>query len=305
MTENKSIKCQDCGALADMIGNIPASDTFAGRKLPELLQGGGLYRCQKCSLGFRWPRLVKDELDILYAGGSEVTWSANQDTRRDWRIARRWLKSNLPVDASILDVGCFDGGFLDPLTTIYHCYGIEIHPGARERAKEKNIQIVGGNFSDFHGKFDCITAFDVIEHMEYPARFLEQGLSCLAPSGRFLISTGNLDSFSFWLMGSRYWYCTIAEHISFISPAWIRPQATRHKLEVENIIFFSHEDHGLWQTVIQTTANMIYRFWPKLMRQLRRMGLGGKDVRKHPELVDHPPPWLAARDHFLVVLRKP
>lgn len=42
-----------------------------------------------------------------------------------------------------------------------------------------------------------------------------------------------------------------------------------------------------------------------LMVWLRRRDFGGMAVGEFPELAEHPPPRATAKDHFLVVLRKP
>ena len=288
-----------------LIGPIPAADAFAGRVLPKPLKGGDLYRCPKCHLGFRWPRLTKEELDRLYAEGKEDTWSQGADSRRDWQLARDYLIRILPEGASVLDVGCFDGGFLAPLSKRFKCHGIEIHPGARKRAEEKGISIIGADFSEASGTFDCITAFDVIEHVESPRRFLDKMLDHVAPRGRLLISTGNMDCWSWRLMGSRYLYCTFAEHIAFISPKWARFHAKLYGLEIEHIAFFAHADYEWHQFLRGAALNLVYRVLPGVMRYLRKKGFGGHDAARFPELADYPPPWPGAKDHFLVVFRKP
>jgi len=50
--------------------------------------------------------------------------------------------------------------------------------------------------------------------------------------------------------------------------------------------------------------NLLYRINPTGFRLLRKLGMGGKDVTKHPELADHPPGWESAHDHYMVLLKK-
>jgi hypothetical protein len=45
--------------------------------------------------------------------------------------------------ARILDVGCFDERFLEPLTSQFVTFGTEIQPNARKRAQARGITIVG------------------------------------------------------------------------------------------------------------------------------------------------------------------
>lgn len=296
--------CPDCGGAARFVGFIPAANTFAGKLMQTPLAGGALYQCIKCGLGFRRPRLAKETLDYLYAQGGDEAWTAGTDQRPDWRLAHKWVLINIPSSATVVDIGCFDGGFLELLAQDYRCFGIEIHPVARSRAAQKGIEIIGTDFFDLKGQYDCIVAFDVIEHVDSPRRFLEFGLDHLESGGRLVVSTGNFDSFTFRLMGSRYWYCTIAEHISFISPAWVREQLPALGVEMEHMTFFSHADLPFRQRAREAVTNALYRFFPGLFAGLRRIGLGGIDVRRFPELVDHPPGWVSAKDHFLFVLRK-
>lgn len=303
MTIN-SPRCPDCEGAVTSIGFIPATDMFAGRSLDRPLSGGHLYRCNQCSLGFRWPQLSKEQLDSLYEQGHELNWTAPLKSRRDWRIARGWIRQDLAPESRVLDVGCFDGGFLEPLVGSYSCHGIEIHASARHRAEQKGVEVIGSDFSAIAGAFDCITAFDVIEHIRRPESFLNDCLAAVKSGGWVIISTGNLDAFTFRLMGSRYWYCTIAEHVSFINPAWYSRLANTLNYRVTKQNSFTHSNASLPKRIQETANNLLYRFGGPGFRLLRELGMGGKNVKTHPELADHPPSWMSANDHFIVLLRK-
>lgn len=296
--------CPDCGGGADLIGQIPATNVFAGRSLSQPLSGGELFRCRQCTMGFRWPRLSKNELDVLYRQGNNTTWTTSPYSRNDWRIAREWLAETISKTSSILDVGCFDGGFLEPLVGKLICYGVEIHSAARERAKNRGIKIIGNDFSAISGYFDFVTAFDVIEHVEHPRTFLQDCLSMVKPGGFVLVSTGNLDAPTFRWMGSRYWYCTIAEHISFVCPAWFEQISDSLSFNVLKVSTFPHGNSSLPRYLREIVINLCYFLMPAMFRNLRRWSAGGKDPRVYPELADHPPGWMTANDHFIVLLEK-
>lgn len=300
-----AVGCPDCGKPSVAIGSIPPTDVFGGRTLERLVGGGVLHRCPECHLGFRVPRPSKEELDALYVQGSAETWSSFPEDSVSWRLARALICKFLPEGASILDVGCFDGGFLEPLVKRFDCHGIEIHREARARAKRKGIRIIGTDFEDMRGRtFDCITAHDVIEHVESPRAFVERCLSSLNPGGVMVISTGNLDSLTFRLMGARYWYSAMAEHISFIGPRWVEKLAAEHGLRCERMLFFAHRKAPILHRIREGGINLLYRFAPSFFRWLRHQGLGGKNTARHPELADYPPVWDTARDHFMIVLAR-
>ncbi len=49
------------------------------------------------------------------------------------------------------------------------------------------------NFSDI-GTYDLIIAIELIEHLENPAHFLRNVSMCLAPSGKLIVTTPNIES---------------------------------------------------------------------------------------------------------------
>jgi 2-polyprenyl-3-methyl-5-hydroxy-6-metoxy-1,4-benzoquinol methylase len=297
------VKCPDCEKSATLVGAIPDTNRFAGQHLESLLPGGFLWRCDNCKLGFRHPQIPKKQLDLLYEQGNDWSWSGPPTKRNDWNLAQGWVSELIKPGSKVLDVGCFDGGFLTHLLARYDCYGIEIHPVASERAAKKGIKILAKDFFDLEGQFDLITAFDVIEHMQSPAAFLEKAAKYIRHGGMLIVSTGNLDSKSFKFMGSRYWYCTIAEHISFISPFWVSKSIGSNYRVIKQITF-SHSTTSLSKKGIQTALNILYRTLPSVFRVLRRIGMGGVDAKAHPRLADLPPSWITSSDHFIVLLQR-
>jgi 2-polyprenyl-3-methyl-5-hydroxy-6-metoxy-1,4-benzoquinol methylase len=297
------VKCPDCRQSATLLGAIPDTNRFAGQHLESSLPGGFLWRCNKCKLGFRHPQISKEQLDLLYEHGNDWNWSAPPTKRNDWNIAQGWVSEFIKPGSKVLDVGCYDGEFLTPFLAQHDCYGIEIHPVARERAGKKGIKIFANDFSDLEGEFDLITAFDVLEHMQSPAAFMEKAAKSIRHGGMLIISTGNLDSKSFQFMASRYWYCTIAEHISFISPFWVS-KSIGSNYKVIRQDNFSHSTTSTKIKGVQTTLNILYRTLPSVFRLLRRFGMGGIDAKAHPRLAEHPPSWISSRDHFIVLLQR-
>jgi len=185
-------------------------------------------------------------------------------------------------------------------------YGIEIHPQAAERAKQAGVEIIGNDFSalsSVNARFDVVTSFDVIEHVHNPLEFLKMLGKVSKKGGLIIISTGNSMSSAWRLMGSRYWYCAIAEHISFINPAWCNYMAKECGLEVVDSVRFSHVPQSELTTsskIKESAMNITYLLFPFLLHFLRRKGFGQKDVGQYPELIDYPPRWMAAKDHFIV-----
>lgn len=299
--------CRDCrSADVSQIGPIPDAFEFAGRPLDAPLPGGSLYRCHACGLHWRHPQPDKDQLDALYRQGAPASWQYHPVKRPDWQTASAMIRKQ-GNGTSVLDVGCFDGRFLDHLGRNYCRSGIEVHPLAAERAAAKGIEIVGRDFSDLDAlpaAFDVVVAMDVIEHVGDPGTFLASLARATRPGGLIVVSTGNTAALSWRLMGGMYWYCSIAEHISFINPRWCKHAANELGLAIENLVTFSHEPARAPEALIQAATNLFYRFLPKLAYALRRLYTKSQGRASRP--ADRTPPhWRSATDHLLVAFRVP
>ena len=300
--------CVSCGSPSVVaVGEIPPAIRFAGQKLSSLLNGGALFECGVCGLSFRFPRPNKSELDELYKQGANENWQSSTAKRQDWHTANQWISKYLQSNSKILDVGCFDGGFLKSMNSDFRRFGIEIHDAAAERARSRDISIVGKNFGDMRttdAPFDAVLAFDVIEHTEDPIAFLADLVSVTRKNGLIIISTGNTKALSWRLMGAAYWYCSIAEHLSFINPRWCHWATQVLDIELRHITRFSHKRANWLQRLSEMAKNLLYRISPRGFSLLRRWGLGSTDYRESRELSNYPPSWMLAKDHFICLFVK-
>lgn len=308
-SNSMSIGCPSCASVeVRNLGEIPPSSTFAGRMLESELSGGSLFRCRRCELYFRAPRLSEDELNELYRAGNEESWPDASSERNDWQLISEWLSSR--KDARyLLDVGCFDGRLLESLRGDYRRAGVEIHPEAARRAQAKGVEIVGGDFANLpqlDPAPDVVLAVDVIEHSPDPRKFLESLMGVVRPGGFIIVTTGNTEAPSWRLMGARYWYCHIAEHISFINPTWARLAAPSLGLALVETRRFSHVKCQSWirQAGYEMSVNLLLRFAPRIFASLRRRGFGQIDLVRYPGLEMAPPYWMSSQDHMMLVFKK-
>ena len=269
------ISCPSCNSNKHIcIGEIPQMNTFAGNILSAPLTQSNLLRCKGCNLYFKWPRFNKKQLDELYQNGNPDNWQYELKNRKDWQIAINWI-NNEKIGGSILDVGCFDGKFLWSLEGNWNLYGVEINPVAARIAQERGIKIVTNNFSNLkslHNKFDLITAFDVIEHTEDPLSFIASISQSIKNNGLIMVSSGDTEALTWKISGSRYLYCAIPEHISFINMKWCHYAADKLNLKIEHIERFSHTGKvSLAKKLIDVPKNLIYLVMPSLFAKYRKI----------------------------------
>lgn len=290
------------------MGPIPPGYRFAGKVLEEPLPGGSLYDCMECGLSFRWPMPSAAQLNHLYQQAAETNWQYDPVLRCDWEMARSWIEE-YQQGGSVLDIGCFDGAFLNTLDPAWDRYGIEINEQAAQRASQHDVTILAqdaGALPTLEHCFEAVTAFDLIEHVPDPRHLLEQMASLTVPGGILVVATGNRQAVTWRLLGSRYWYCWLPEHLVFISEAWCKKAAEALELTLLDVQHFSHNFEPTPRLVASEAAkNLLYRFLPPVFHAMRAAGMGDVDTSGHPNLKQAPPMWTTARDHLIAIFRKP
>ncbi len=261
--------------------------------------------CRRCHLGFRSPQPSREKLAELYAAGADSAWQIDDQPRPDWQRAAHLVTE---IGAStVLDVGCFDGSFFDLVDDHIEPLGIEINPEAARRAQDRGVNIIARDLHQLHAlgtTVDCAVAFDVIEHVHDPADLLSALLHVVKPGGHLIFATGNFSAPAQRLMGSKYLYSWYQEHIAFVSPRWTRMQASSLGVEVIELTRFSHHPQGGRGFVAGLVKNAAYRLAPELVNRGRR-SQRADDTLLPGTPAFGPPVWTSAKDHFLVLLRKP
>jgi 2-polyprenyl-3-methyl-5-hydroxy-6-metoxy-1,4-benzoquinol methylase len=288
--------CRSCGShRVRSRGKLPDAKVFAGSQLDEALPGGTLYRCLDCSLVFRHPVHGKETYDELYRKASSATW--DEPGRLDQELVREMLTTMLH-DGSALDIGCGTGSLLAPLADRFDAHGIEINSDAAAVAETRGVKIIGRDLAEIMAvpeTFDAVIACDVIEHVYDPLELVRMMLAKTSYNGYVIISTGNAEAWSWHLAGSRFWYCYLPEHISFVSPEWFRQNAHKLGVEIVKTREFTYSPHYplmgkmlrlALMGFFKLSPSLYYRLLPAIKRNNIPVGRG------------------ITQDHFIIVLRK-
>lgn len=306
----EQVHCRSCGSPdIECVGPLAPGVDFAGITLKEPLPGGNLFRCASCSLTFRHPTLSKERLDELYRSGTADAWAYDTEERRaDWAIVQDWMEKHFG-GGSVLDVGCYDGSFLQRLGDHWSLYGIEMNEEAIRRSEARGIEIIGSDATTPNlpsRRFDMVVAFDLAEHVHDPRTLVAEMAAATRVGGAVAIGTGDSESFAWRMMGSRYRYCTLPEHISFINRTWCEKTADHLGLELVLVARYSHAaDRPVRLVAAEALKNFAFRFFPRSFARLRSLGLGGIDAAQHTEWAMVPPVWTTARDHILAIFQVP
>jgi SAM-dependent methyltransferase len=204
--------------------------------LPE----GVLLRCRECG------QLVSQIGAAAYARSMQAfdAPAFNRPTAREMTRRRRVAHRRLahvarllgkpPAQCRLVDVGCSRGDFVAFAHELgFAAEGVEPAPhiAAEARAAGRNVRtgLLEEQAYDDAG-FDCVTLFEVIEHLARPLTVLAECRRILAPGGILLLSTGNGESWTARALKGRWDYFRIdkdAGHVSFFNPRSLALAAER------------------------------------------------------------------------------
>lgn len=131
----------------------------------------------------------------------------------------RYLRRRCLADRRVLEVGCGPGFFLKRLCGHYQiAVGLDVSRTALAQGRALwGVTVVQGDAQALPmqpGSFGALIAFDVIEHLSRPERFLAEAHEVLEPGGLMIISTPNPHSLGARLKPSRWFAYRDGSHIS-------------------------------------------------------------------------------------------
>lgn len=175
---------------------------LCGSRSIELIHNGtrdnpdiNVLKCTKCGLVFL------SDFEQIHNGYYENSkMRPNFNRKREWNesvlndnLRRVNTLSDIIQDKDILDFGCGEGCFLElSREKSRSVSGIELDRAVRETLNEDGYT-VWESFDQCNKKFDLITMFHVIEHLEFPIKILDQCREHLNENGKIIIETPNAD----------------------------------------------------------------------------------------------------------------
>ncbi len=180
--------------------------------------------------------------ESYYTGGREGVFAdyvGQAPARRASARRRLWGLRRLKPRGRLLDVGCAAGFFLVEARAHYDVRGVELSEFSSRFAREQfGLDVVTGTLdrAAFEDRaFDVVTLWDVIEHVPDPAAVLAEVARVLAPDGRVVLTTGDIESTYARAQGAQWHLMTPPWHLYFFSRATMAALAARCGLRVLHV----------------------------------------------------------------------
>lgn len=191
-----------------------------------------LAKCAKCAFAWvpagvmRTPggRSIYEDDSAFFMTEEQSDYYRDNSTLDAARDKMRWVASLSRRGGRLLDVGANFGFFAREAAAAFDVTGMEPSPqvvawGRAHLQAPVEVGSIEEDRPDYHGRFDVITMFDVIEHLPNPRATLERCAAYLAPGGRLFITTPDSGSLMARLFGSAWYYVDLVEHISLFNAA--------------------------------------------------------------------------------------
>ena len=201
------------------------------------------HQCNGCGLRLQWPLPTEEELQQyydnefskgMYRTFTEATVMKERTAAHRLRKVLRWTSPT----GRWLDVGCANGVFVSTAAGLgADASGIELSSVAVEQARQQGLDVKQARIEDLPitDRYDCVTAFDVIEHVLDPNQFLQSIADRLNDGAACVLSLPDANSVFARIMGKAWWFYIPEEHLHYFTAGTIRKLATKVGLETAHV----------------------------------------------------------------------
>ena len=188
-------------------------------------KGRRFWACNGCGLQKQHPLPTPAELSDYYEqsyGSGMYQEFAAAATLKDLTAERRLheMKGFVPFEGRWLDVGASTGNFPEAATERgIEAEGIELSDTAVTSARARGVTMHAGDIADLplDAPYDCITAFDLIEHVLDPPKLIAEARRRLHDGGYLVMTLPDLGALQHRLMGSRWYFYIPEEHLHYFT----------------------------------------------------------------------------------------
>jgi SAM-dependent methyltransferase len=158
---------------------------------------------------------------------------------------RRQRVEKFKRPGQLLDIGCGDGTFIRHMAAHgWQATGFDLSPTAQRLARKHNKKavILTGKWKNLKlppASFDCLTLWQVLEHVADPRQLLRRCHTLLRPGGLLVVAVPNIASLQAWLTKKRWWGLDVPRHLTHFSPEVLKQTLQKSGFRIIKIKHFS------------------------------------------------------------------
>jgi SAM-dependent methyltransferase len=221
--ETRTLNCPVCmGAKLEAFSAVP-------HDVPGFRPLLSLRACQACGLAWQYPRhrSTAESVQLLletYGAPREGSYFNPRRRREVVKIEFAFLNGLFDKPGALLDVGAGDGTFIAHAASHgWQCIGVD--PAAHldptlTAGGAANFKLIQGSLDTLNAsqRFDAVTMWDVIEHLDEPESLIRTASRFLKDDGVFVVETGNFESAD-RILGGPDWWAYAADHRWYFGPS--------------------------------------------------------------------------------------
>lgn len=211
-------------------------------------------QCQDCGLCFTnprpSPRCIGQFYPPVYRPHRSCAKRRPVAPRAGITLVRRRRERQLlrwHGQGRLLDFGCGGGAFLELMHSHgWDVTGIDISEAAVQRVRlDLGLPALVGTLPhpDLEPEsFDVITMWHSLEHVHSPREVLREVHHLLAPGGKLLVATPNIDSLPFRWFGRHWFGLDLPRHLTHFTPWTLPLMLERTGFQVNPVRLVRHSD---------------------------------------------------------------
>ena len=197
-----------------------------------------IVECSRCGYVYANPRWAGEDLLNAYEAVEDKTYVAER-LGREITFRHHLRKMEKRVGSgngrSLLDVGAYIGVFVEMAVEAgWQACGVEPSEWAAREAQKQGLDVIYGTQDApelASRRFDVITMWDVIEHVDSPSAEMVKAYQLLKPGGWLVVHTMDIGSLTARLLGKQWpWFMDM--HIHYFSQHTMRQMLEKNGFQV-------------------------------------------------------------------------
>jgi len=256
--------CRFCGSCSVELIYDTAQDYITGENFE-------VWQCKNCAIAFTLP--IPADISRYYPTNyrryNPLILNILKFLYR--QRVRKWARG-FKNPGVAFEIGCGDGLMLDTLRNLgWKVIGNERTVQSAYFARHRlELPIFVGSLDSLKPTpiFDLIFLFQVLEHLEDPARILTQLGQLIKKSGKIIISVPNFGGWQSRVSKEKWFHLDVPRHLHHFSVASLQFHLRESGMEIEkrNYISLEHDPFGWIQSILNIIDHKLNRLTRLLMQ---------------------------------------